>query len=154
MTLRGKMLLLGLVSLVASLGIAVAALSGPQRSTASTDDSEAPMPYFRTIQVGVDTYTQVHGALPLPIRRTPAHPVASGQPWPAHADPHWAELGFHPDVVHYSYELVAEGDDAIAIRAYGDRDGDGVESLFERSCGIVAGIVQCTPGTFIEREAE
>lgn len=150
---RPRLLVLGLVSVIAFGGIAFAALSGPQRRTASMDDAQQPLPYLHAIADGAEAYVEAHHALPQPLPRTPAEPVSTAQPWPANADPRWAELSFQPDVVHYSYELTVDGEE-LAIRARGDHDGDGVESLFERSCGILDGVFRCSPGMYIEREAE
>ncbi len=110
---------------------------------------------IRAIVTGAIAYAEEHGAFPPAVPRTPALASTEERPWPADANPGWDALGFHPsDPIRYSYEFAILPNGDCAARAYGDLDGDGVESLFEIACGMVDGVPTRAPGIYIERELE
>lgn len=71
------------------------------------------------------------GVLPPGCPRTPELVGPERRAWTG--SPCWEELGFVPtDPLYYAYEYAPDPDGrGFAVRARGDLDGDGVESLFE-----------------------
>lgn len=87
-------------------------------------------------------YAAQTGALPPSAPRTPAdvprgvRVVDAPGTWTA---PTWQALAFDLTAPHYySYEFVSDGT-SFAVRAYGDLDGNGVESTFERQGTLAPG---------------
>ena len=78
--------------------------------------------------------TVVTHRLPPALPPTPATPPSQlKQMWPHDAAPGWSELGFTPpEPLYYVYEYAPDPDGAgFVVRARGDLDGDGTQSLFE-----------------------
>lgn len=71
--------------------------------------------------------------LPPRALRTPQSIGPAPQPWPSSADPAWAAIGFAPaDPLYFAYEYEPDADGrGFVVRAYGDLDGDGIESTIE-----------------------
>ncbi|MEM7604822.1 MAG: hypothetical protein AAF411_05640 [Myxococcota bacterium] len=73
------------------------------------------------------------------------------------ADPVFRAIGFDAGgPVYYSYSIEPTGPGTIAIRARGDLDGDGVQSLFELTIGQCTADAGCqrSQGIYVERELE
>ena len=105
--------------------------------------------YFDAVHALHDTPRQ-RRCLPDATGRAPAVPGPAAQQVDFASDdvpgaPTWRALGFAPErPVYFSYEvtptqvgceLTGEGPQLI-LRAYGDLDGDGMESTFERAAAI------------------
>lgn len=104
-------------------------------------------------------YAREHRRMPPAAPRTPRD-VPRGRrvetPDAAWDAPGWVALHFEPSTKtqRFSYELVTT-EQSFAARAYGDLNGDGRTSLFERSGEIdAAGHVTEQAGVFIELELE
>lgn len=94
---------------------------------------------LRLLSERVNAYYQRTGHLPGAAGPLPASPSPSPQVVDWSSDPVFAELGFAPlDAVYYSYSIVP-GPGRVDLRAQGDLNGNGEQSLFE----IVVG--ECEP---------
>ncbi len=114
---------------------------------------------FANVDVLYDAVVAAHagtGRLPEPLGPTPATPGFNRQLWPADAAPGWAALGFHPsDPIYYSYEVWVSPDAGrFAVRAHGDLDGDGIQSLVEREGVVQGNAIRGQPHPFVEHETE
>jgi len=149
-------LLVALVVGVLVGGAMLAGTAGPasvsQSRPAGTAEATANI---QAMVTGAIAYAEEHGAFPPAVPRTPALASSEDRPWPDDASPGWDALGFHPsDPIRYSYEFAILPNGECAARAYGDLDGDGVESLFEVACGMVDGVPTRSPSIYIERQLE
>jgi hypothetical protein len=89
---------------------------------------------IRAIAAGVEAAHGIHGVLPQSLPRTPAVPGVERRAWPADADPRWSsDLGWAPaEPLYYAYEYTRDpAGDGFVVRAYGDLDGDSMESIYE-----------------------
>lgn len=95
--------------------------------------AEAPA-NVRAIAQGVIAVWETTGALPPALPSTPGAPSSERRMWPGDAAPGWAEIGFAPvDPLYYSYEYEPDpSGTSFVVRARGDLDGDGVQSMFEQ----------------------
>lgn len=96
------------------------------------------------------------GRLPDPLGPTPASPGMNRQTWPSDAPHGWGALGFGPtDPLYYSYEVwVAPDRRSFAVRARGDLDGDGIQSLVERAGVVEGNRIRGQPHPFVDSETE
>jgi type II secretory pathway pseudopilin PulG len=94
--------------------------------------------YYEAERVGPDG-SLLSRELPPSAARTPAvPPCGTRAPWPSEAPGEWRALRFHPsDPLYYAYEYERGPDGrSFVIRAAGDLDCDGHQSLFELRGGI------------------
>jgi len=89
----------------------------------------------------VEAERRKDGKLPAALARTPAQVPcgAEPEPWPADAAPGWKALGFAPaEPLRFAYEYVPDSDGkSFTVRAYGDLNCDGKNSLYELRPGDV-----------------
>ena len=156
----------GIALLVPAMAVAgiIASIALPAFASFSTRSKTAEAPArIMEIQRGIEAYVERqsegpgHMALLLPaISRTPASPPCQAEAWPVSASGKWNELGFEPkEPLRYSYEVVHTGGTEYRIRAYGDLNCDGKESLFELAGKIEAdGTITLAKGIYTENELE
>ena len=141
--------------LVCGGGVAFGVAAPPFRSYTRRALSAEASANVRAMVTGAVAYAEEHGTFPPAVPRTPALPSTEPRAWPADASPGWDALGFRPsDPIRYSYEFAILPNGECAARAYGDLDGNGVESLFEIACGMADGVPTRAPGIYVERELE
>lgn len=93
----------------------------------------------RGVQMRADAVDSVPPPPPPALPPTPRLadiPCGKTVPWPANADPRWREIGFSPDQVRFSYEVVPNPDGkSWVVRATADLDCDGVPGVWELRSG-------------------
>ncbi len=147
---------LGLCVLATSTVLLLAACKHERRPAT---DSLSPVERYRRRSIGTEavtnlamlarmavTYATAERVAPTGVMAPPSFP-ASAPMTPARVPgarpvtdppetwthPSWVALGFSvSDPHYYSYEFISDGS-SFTVRAYGDLDGDGVLSTFERT---------------------
>ena len=98
---------------------------------------QAEISYFnRTAEQGTGRFVSA-GVTPAggpTAMRFPANPAA----WTS--DPGWAALGFSLTLPHYyQYQVTTPAPGTFTVTAFGDIDGDGIQSTFSRTASVQGG---------------
>ncbi len=107
---------------------------------------------LRVMQAGFEQYCATGHRLPPAAGPVPTTPGQQKQTAAFGGEPGFAALSFAPaEPVYFSYSIVAEGPESVALVAEGDLDGDTIRSRFATKCH--AATCRCDPMT-IDAEME
>jgi len=144
-TIGGTGVIVGVGLVLIFFCVVMAAIAIPSfisftRKAKTAEASENVLQIFRGVATYYSTermgpgFTVAGPELPPSLPRTPPTPPCGRQPWPPNADPRWRELldfePFDPVLFAYEYQRSPDGQ-SFVVRAVGDLDCDGQQSLFE-----------------------